>query len=72
MDEGNRRCHLRRIEKRVLSLPATFGVRDIERDLGVSKPRAQVPGILMEREGLIKSQFEKAPPRFRKKVFVRL
>ena len=70
--EGNRRAFRRRIERRVLSLPMVFEVRDIERIIGVSKPRAQVLGNLFVREGLVKSRFERVPPRFRKKVFERL
>jgi len=70
--EGNRRAYRMRIERRVLSLPQKFGVRDIQTMIGVSKPRAQVLGVLMEREGLVKSHFERVPPRFRKKVFERL
>ena len=69
---GNRRCFLERLERRVLSLPSVFGVKDIERVIGVSKPRAQVLGVLMEREGLVRSHFERVPPRFRKKVFERI
>lgn len=70
--KGNRRAYLKRLEKRVKSLPVTFGVKDIERVIGVSKPRAQVIGNLMVREGFVNSHFERVPPRFRKKVFVRL
>jgi hypothetical protein len=69
---GNRKKYLERLEHRVHSLPPIFGVREIERVTGLSKPRAQVLGILMEREGLVKSHFERVPPRFRKKVFERL
>jgi hypothetical protein len=69
--EGNRRAFLNRVQKRVLSLPPTFDVKDIEMVLGVSKPRAQVIGIIMEREGFVQSHFERVPPRFRKKVFER-
>ena len=70
--EGNRRAFHRRLEKRVLSLPSKFGVRDLEKVIGVSKPRAQVLGVLMEREGFVRSHFERVPPRFRKKVFERI
>jgi len=69
--EGNQRAFRRRMERRVLSLPQVFGVRDIENVIGVSKPRAQVLGVLMEREGLVKSHFERVPSRFRKRVFER-
>lgn len=69
---GNRRCFLDRLKRRVLSLPRVFGVKDIERVIGVSTPRAQVLGVLMEREGLVRSHFERVPPRFRKKVFERI
>jgi hypothetical protein len=69
---GNRHCFLDRLERRVLSLPEVFGVKDIEKVIGVSKPRAQVIGNLMVREGFVKSHFERVPPRFRKKVFERL
>jgi len=70
--EGNRRAYLARLEARVKSLPSPFGVKDIERVIGVSKPRAQVIGNLMVREGYVKSHFERVPPRFRKKVFERI
>jgi hypothetical protein len=70
--KGNRLAYLGRLQKRVRSLPDSFGVRDIERVLGVSKPRAQVIGNLMVREGFVRSHFERVPPRFRKKVFERL
>ncbi|MDE1852684.1 MAG: LAGLIDADG family homing endonuclease [Thaumarchaeota archaeon] len=69
---GNRRAFQSRLRRRMLSLPPRFGTNDIQRIIGVSKPRAQVIGILMEREGLVKSHFERVPPRFRKKVFERL
>lgn len=70
--KGQQRSYRERIERRVLSLPPIFGVKDIEEVIGVSKPRAQVLGNLMVKEGLVKSHFERVPPRFRKKVFVRL
>ncbi len=70
--KGNRRAYLERLEQRILSLPITFGVRDIQRTIGVSKPRAQVIGNLLVREGFAKFHFERVPPRFRKKVFERL
>jgi uncharacterized protein with GYD domain len=70
--KGNRRAYLERLGRRVKSLPITFGVKDIERVIGVSKPRAQVIGILMEREGFVRSHFERVPPRFRRKMFKRL
>ena len=50
----------------------TFGVQGLQRALGVSKPRAQTVGVIMEREGLVKSHFEKVPPSFRKRVFERV
>ncbi|MDE1858695.1 MAG: hypothetical protein KGI26_06500 [Thaumarchaeota archaeon] len=70
--EGNRKAFLTRVQRRVLLLPTTFGVRDLQRVLGVSKPRAQTVGAIMEREGFVKSHFERVPPRFRKKVFERV
>jgi hypothetical protein len=70
--EGNQRAFRKRIERRVLRLPPIFGVREIQDVIGVSKPRAQVLGVLMEREGFVKSRFERVPPRFRKKVFERI
>jgi len=47
-------------------------VKDIEKVIGVSKPKAQVFGLLMVREGFARSDFERVPPRFRKKVFERV
>jgi hypothetical protein len=70
--EGNRRAYLKRLEKRVLSLPRSFLVRDMELILGVTKSRAQVIGNLMAKEGFVRYHFEKVPPRFRRKVFERL
>jgi len=71
--EGNRRAFRLRIERRVLALPKVFKVRDIQRVIGVSKHRAQVLGILMEREGFVKSHFERAPHRrgHARKIFER-
>ena len=69
---GNRRAYLERLTRRVNALPNPFVAKDIERILGLSKPRAQVIGNLMVREGLVRSHFERVPPRFRKKVFERL
>jgi len=68
---GIRRSFQVRLRARVNALPRTFAVKDIERVIGVSKPRAQVLGNIMEREGFVRSHFEKVPPRFRKKVFER-
>ena len=70
--EGNRRVYEERVKRRVLSLPVVFSVKDIEMGLHVSKSRAQAIGNLMVREGLVRSHFERVPPRFRKKVFERL
>ena len=70
--EGNRRAFLRRLKRRVLSLAPTFGVKDIERVMSVPKARAHVIGVLVEREGLVKSHFEQVPPRLRKKIFERV
>ena len=72
--EGNRKAFLRRLERRVLSLPITFRVRDIERVIGVTKPRAQVIGNLFVREGFARSHYERAPHRLghATKVFERL
>ena len=70
--KGNRRAYLERLAHRVEALPTSFGVKDIEKVLGVSKPRAQVIGNIMVREGFVKCHFERVPPRFRRKVFERI
>jgi hypothetical protein len=70
--EGHRRRYLERMRARVLALPPTFGVRDIQSALGLSKPRAQFIGKKMVDLGLVSCHFERIPPRFRKKVFERL
>jgi hypothetical protein len=70
--KGNRRAYLARLARRVAALPPTFTVKDIEREIGVSKPRAQVIGNLMVKEGLVTSHFERVPPRFRRKIFDRV
>ena len=69
---SSRKHFLKRLQGRVCSLPRIFDVKDIERVIGVSKPRAQVIGNLMVREGFVSFHFEKVPPRFRKKVFMRV
>jgi len=70
--KGNRAAYLQRLEHRIRSLPTVFSVKDIQRVIGVSKPRAQVIGNLFVREGFAKFHFERVPPRFRRKVFDRL
>jgi hypothetical protein len=70
--KGNQRSFRERMERRVFSLPPVFGVKEIQRIIGVSKPRAQALGRLMEREGLVRCHFERVPPRFRRLVFERI
>jgi LAGLIDADG-like domain len=69
---GARKSFLGRMERRVLVLPPRFDVKDVQRIIGVSRPRAQKLGRLMEEQRLVRSHFEKVPPRFRKLVFERI
>jgi len=71
--KGNRRAYLERLTLRVLAAHELRGTGYRESH-GVSRPRAQVIGKLMMREGIVKSHFERVPHRrgHAKKVLERL
>lgn len=61
-------AYLSRLGGRVLVLPSTFDVSDIQRAFQLSRGRAQSLTKLMEREGLVSLEYRRVPPRFHKVV----
>lgn len=69
--QANRRIFLSRLRNRVLALPVTFDVGDIQKSLQISRGRARELARMMEGEHLVTLRYQKVPPRFRKLVGAR-